>query len=333
MRNMNKCGNEEDEKIIDCAREAIETEIRGLDSLLKNSFNGDFVKLVKIILGLKGRVFLSAVGKPGYIARKAAASLSSTGTPAYFIHPTEASHGDLGMLTRDDMLILLSNSGDSSELNDLLVYCKRFGIELVGITRNANSLLAKSATLPLVLENVPQTNGINSPTTDTLMFMAYLDALTTVLIEQRHFGADDFKNFHPGGKLGSRLLRVRDVMRSGDAVPLVAMDSSVTEALEEMNRKNLGCVGILDKEGKLVGMLSDGDLRRKTIEYGNLLSKTLKELMTPNPKCVEEGRLAVEAVGGMTEEDRYRQILFVLDNASRVVGIVHIQDCFKARIV
>lgn len=320
-------------KIIELAKTAINTEILGLKSLVDNSFDDNFTKLVIDILKIKERVFFSAVGKPGYVARKAAASLASTGTPSFFIHPTEASHGDLGMITKNDMMILLSNSGGSSELNDIISYCKRFSIELVGITRNSDSFLAKSVDLPIVLQNIQQTNSVNSPTTDTIMFMAYLDALTTVLIEQRQFNIDNFKTFHPGGKLGAYMLKVKDIMRTGVSIPLIGSNKSMEEALGEMNLKNLGCVGILDNNGHLIGLISDGDLRRKTIEYGNVLSKSIEEIMTKNPKCIEDDKLAVEAVAAMTEKERYIQILFVVNTEREVVGILHIQDLFKAKII
>lgn len=320
-------------KIIELAKTAINTEILGLKSLVDNSFDDNFTKLVIDILKIKERVFFSAVGKPGYVARKAAASLASTGTPSFFIHPTEASHGDLGMITKNDMMILLSNSGGSSELNDIISYCKRFSIELVGITRNSDSFLAKSVDLPIVLQNIQQTNSVNSPTTDTIMFMAYLDALTTVLIEQRQFNIDNFKTFHPGGKLGAYMLKVKDIMRTGVSIPLIDSNKSMEEALGEMNLKNLGCVGILDNNGHLIGLISDGDLRRKTIEYGNVLSKSIEEIMTKNPKCIEDDKLAVEAVAAMTEKERYIQILFVVNTEREVVGILHIQDLFKAKII
>lgn len=320
-------------KIIESAKRATNTEILGLKSLVDNSFGDNFTKLVVDILKIKGRLFLSAVGKPSYIARKAAASLASTGTLSFFIHPTEASHGDLGMITKNDMVILISNSGGSSELNDIISYCKRFSIELVGITRNSDSFLAKSADLPIILENIQQTNNINSPTTDTIMFMAYLDALTTVLIEQRQFDINNFKTFHPGGKLGTYMLKVKDIMRTGMSIPLINSDKNMKEALDEMNLKNLGCVGILNNSKNLVGIISDGDLRRKTIEYGNVLYKPIDEIMTKNPKCIEDDKLAIEAVAIMTEKERYVQILFVVNSEKKVVGILHIQDLFKSRII
>lgn len=320
-------------EILELGKKAIETEILGLDSLIKKSIDDDFYKLITDIISIKGRVLLSAVGKPGYIARKAAASLSSTGTPSMFIHPTEASHGDLGMITKDDMLILLSNSGNSSELNDIIAYCKRFCIKLVGITRNPESFLAKSSDLPIILENMPQTNDINSPTTDTIMFMAYLDSITTVLIKIRNFNIDNFKNFHPGGKLGAYMVKVADIMRTDSSIPKINIKKTTLEALDEMTLKGVGAVVITDDKDKLIGIISDGDLRRKILEHNNVLDEKIDKIMTKMPKYINNNKLAVEAVALMTEKERYIQVLPVVDDDMKVVGILHIQDLFKARII
>ena len=320
-------------EIFDIAKEAIQIEIAGLKSLIEHSINDNFFELISDIISTKGRVLLSAVGKPGYIARKVAASLSSTGTPAFFIHPTEASHGDLGMITKDDMVILLSNSGNSNELNDIIAYCKRFAIRLVGITRNPNSFLAKSSDLAIILENVKQTNNINSPTTDTIMFMSYLDAVTTVLINVKNFNIDNFKNFHPGGKLGAYMIKVSDIMRTNTSIPKININKNITEAIEEMSFKGVGAVIIVDNGDNILGIISDGDLRRKTLEYGNILNKKIEDIMTNSPKFINNSKLAVEAVALMTEKERYIQVLPVVDDNMKIVGILHIQDLFKARII
>ncbi|MDR3078542.1 MAG: KpsF/GutQ family sugar-phosphate isomerase [Rickettsiales bacterium] len=321
------------DRILSLGRKAVETEIDGLRTIVDQSLDSGFVKLVDIILSTKGRVFLSAIGKPSYVARKAAASLASTGTPSFFIHPAEASHGDLGMITKKDVVILLSNSGGSTELNDIVAYCKRFSIELICLTRRQDSFLAKSANLAIVLQNMPQTNAINSPTTDTIMFMAYLDAVVTVLIDLRNFNSENFRAFHPGGKLGAQLIRVKDIMRTSGTIPLLNVDRTVPEALQEISVKGVGAVGILDGEGKLIGVISDGDLRRKTLEYGNIMARSIAELMTPNPKFIFEDSLAVEALALMTEEGRYVQVLFVVNEAMEAIGIMHMQDLFKAGVV
>ena len=320
-------------EIFDIAKEAIQIEIAGLKSLIEHSINDNFFELISDIISTKGRVLLSAVGKPGYIARKVAASLSSTGTPAFFIHPTEASHGDLGMITKDDMVILLSNSGNSNELNDIIAYCKRFAIRLVGITRNPNSFLAKSSDLAIILENVKQTNNINSPTTDTIMFMSYLDAVTTVLINVKNFNIDNFKNFHPGCKLGAYMIKVSDIMRTNTSIPKININKNITEAIEEMSFKGVGAVIVVDNDDNILGIISDGDLRRKTLEYGNILNKKIEDIMTNSPKFINNSKLAVEAVALMTEKERYIQVLPVVDDNMKIVGILHIQDLFKARII
>ncbi|MDR2777583.1 MAG: KpsF/GutQ family sugar-phosphate isomerase [Rickettsiales bacterium] len=314
-------------------KKSVEVEIDGIRTIADQSMDDRFVDLIDMILKTKGRVFLSAIGKPSYVARKAAASLASTGTPSFFIHPVEASHGDMGMITRSDMVILVSNSGGSTELNDIVAYCKRFDIRLVCLTRQKDSFLAESADMAIVLQNAPQTNAINSPTTDTIMFMAYLDAVVTVLIDLRKFNSENFRAFHPGGKLGARLIRVKDVMRTSATIPLINVNRSVSEALYEMNLKGVGAVGILDNDSKLIGVISDGDLRRKTLEYGNIMVKSIVDLMTPDPKFIFEDRLAVEALANMTEKERYIQVLFVVNEALEAIGIIHIQDLFRAGVI
>lgn len=320
------------QKIIDSGRESIKTEINGLNTLLEKSIDDDFIQLVQLILKTKGRVFLSAVGKPSYIARKVAATFASTGTPAFFIHPDEASHGDLGMITKDDMVILLSNSGGSAELNDIIAYCKRFSIKLVGITRKKDSFLAKSADLAIVLENMPQTNIVNSPTTDIIMFLAYLDAIATVLIEVKGFNNEKFKIFHPGGKLGASLIKTTDIMRTEHNIPIIDINDTVENAINEMTVKGIGTVCII-KDNKLVGIISDGDLRRKTIEFKNIINKKIEDIMTKNPTLIHQDSLAVEVVNIMTENGRYIQVVPVINDENNIVGIVHIQDLFKANII
>jgi arabinose-5-phosphate isomerase len=322
-----------DKDIIESGKKAIEMEINGLQSILIKSIDNKFVELIDTILKIKGRVFLSGVGKPSYIAMKTAAGLSSTGTPAFFIHPGEASHGDLGMITKNDIVVLLSNSGGSVELNDIIAYSKRIGIKLVSITRKAESFVAQSSDLPIVLECCPQTNPVGSPTTDTIMFQSYLDAVLTVLIELKKFDNLKFKAFHPGGKLGSALIKVKEIMRTDSFIPLINVRKTVPELLEEMDNKALGCCVVVDGSNRLLGIVTDGDLRRKTIEYGDITKKTIENIMTKTPKSIKPTALAVEAVATMTERDRYRQVLIVVDDNNKVVGVLHIQDLFKARVV
>lgn len=319
-------------KILEIGKESINTEIKGVQTLL-DSINDNFIKVIDWILGIKGRVFLSAVGKPSYIAHKVAATFASTGTPAFFIHPDEASHGDLGMITKEDLVILLSNSGGSAELNDIIAYCKRFNIKLIGITRKADSFLAKSADLPIILQNMPQTNPVNSPTTDIIMFLAYLDAIATVLIELKGFNNEKFRVFHPGGKLGAALIKIKDIMRVGNSIPLVNIDKTVKESLDEMTIKGIGAVCVADKDNKLIGIISDGDIRRKTLEFGDITLKSISDVMTKSPRFINENSLAVEAVGLMAEKERYIQVLPVVNDDNVITGIIHIQDLFKSRII
>lgn len=329
-----------DDSIKECAEFSLKTEIKGLKSILQNSINENFLKFLELILNINGRVFLSGIGKPGYIAHRVAATLSSTGTPAFYIHPSEASHGDLGMITENDIVVLLSNSGASTELNDILMYCKRNKIQVVSITRDANSFISKSSDLPIVLENIEQTNPVNSPTTSEIMFLAYLDAVATCLIKARGFNNENFKKYHPGGKLGSTLVKITEVMKSND-LPLVYEDFSMQKALEVMIKKNLGCVGILNRQtNNLVGIITDGDLKRKLMQFKDLTNAKVKNIMTKNPITIDVSKLAVDAVAKMSKGDKYIQVLFVTDERfknniaeSNVVGIIHIQDLFKAKII
>ncbi len=318
--------------IIEEGKKAVEIETLGCQAVL-NSINEDFVKLVDIIKATSGRVILSAIGKPGFVARKVAATLASTGTPSFFIHPDEASHGDLGMITKDDIVILLSNSGNTLELNDITAYCKRFNIPLIGITRDKDSFLAKSSDLPIILTNVQETNNVKSPTTSNLMFTVYLDALTTVLIKVKDFDNTKYKIFHPGGKLGASLIKIEDIMRKGENIPIVKASESVQSAVEEMSRKSCGGVFVVDENNKMIGIISDGDLRRKLLLYKNIFDKKITDIMTINPKFIYEDQLAIEAVNCMTEGQRYIQILPILNKNNEIVGILHIQDLFKARVI
>lgn len=324
----------------ECAIHSLKTEIKGLQSIIDNSIDEKLVKFIELILKTKGRVFLSGIGKPGYIAHRVAATLSSTGTPSFFIHPSEASHGDLGMITKDDIMVLLSNSGGSVELNDIVAYCKRNNIPLVSITRKAESFISQSSDLPIVLTNVEQTNSINSPTTSEIMFLAYLDAVATCLIKIRGFNNDNFKNFHPGGKLGSALVKVKEIMRTTN-LPLIYDDYSMSDALDTMIEKNMGCIGILSKEtNNLIGIITDGDLKRKLKQYSNLMDYKVRDLMGTNPITIDVSKLAVDAVAKMSNGDKYIQVLFVVDEnlnndktKTNVVGLIHIQDLFKAKII
>lgn len=327
-------------KYIEDGKHSLSVEIKGLTSVLENSINSTFEKVVKTILNTKGRVILSGVGKPGYLARRVAATFSSTGTPALFVHADEASHGDLGMITEKDTVILLSNSGSTKELNDIIAYCKRFDITLIGITRNPNSFLAQAANIAVVLENIEQTNIVDSPTTSEIMILSYLDAVATALINAKHFNKDNFKVFHPGGKLGSTLLKVKELMHKGDELPLAHEDDSIEKVINIMIEKPLGCVAVLDKNDSLVGIITDGDFKRKIIQYKDLMSKKIVDIMTPNPITINKDAFALDAVKmmkrGVGENNNYIQVLLVVEeveNIKKVVGLIHIQDCLKAGVI
>lgn len=327
-------------KYIEDGKHSLSIEIKGLTSVLENSINSTFEKVVKTILNTKGRIILSGVGKPGYLARRVAATFSSTGTPALFVHADEASHGDLGMITEKDTVILLSNSGSTKELNDIIAYCKRFDITLIGITRNPNSFLAQAANIAVVLENIEQTNIVDSPTTSEIMILSYLDAVATALINAKHFNKDNFKIFHPGGKLGSTLLKVKELMHKGDELPLAHENDSIEKVINIMIEKPLGCVAVLDKNDSLVGIITDGDFKRKIIQYKDLMSKKIVDIMTPNPITINKDAFALDAVKmmkrGVGENNNYIQVLLVVEeveNIKKVIGLIHIQDCLRAGVI
>ena len=327
-------------KYIEDGKHSLSIEIKGLTSVLENSINSTFEKVVKTILNTKGRIILSGVGKPGYLARRVAATFSSTGTPALFVHADEASHGDLGMITEKDTVILLSNSGSTKELNDIIAYCKRFDIMLIGITRNPNSFLAQAANIAVVLENIEQTNIVDSPTTSEIMILAYLDAVATALINAKHFNKDNFKVFHPGGKLGSTLLKVKELMHKDDELPIAHENDSIEKVINIMIEKPLGCVAVLDKNDSLVGIITDGDFKRKIIQYKDLMSKKIVDIMTPNPITINKDAFALDAVKmmkrGVGENNNYIQVLLVVEeveNIKKVIGLIHIQDCLRAGVI
>lgn len=308
------------------AREVIEQEAIGLNTLA-DSLGDAFVKAVEIIHALKGRVMVTGMGKSGHIARKIAATMASTGTPAYYVHPGEASHGDLGMITKDDAILALSNSGETTELADVLAFAKRFSIPLIAMTSRAPSALADSATITLLLPDVPEASPVNAPTTSTAMMLGLGDALAVALLEQRGFTKEDFATYHPGGKLGKMLLRVSDIMHGKDELPLVQETTRMNDALLTITAKHFGCAGVVDGSSKLTGIITDGDLRRHMA--ADLMEKTAREIMTANPKTIAPEALAAEALGIMNEKSITS--LFVLE-AGTPVGIIHIHDCLRAGI-
>lgn len=310
------------------AIKTIETEIEGLKSLL-TFFGENYIQAVDFLLNCKGKVIVSGMGKSGHIANKMAATFASTGTPSFFIHPGEASHGDLGMITKDDVVILLSNSGETKELKDIIYYCKRFEIPTIGIIRRAESELTKASTVALVLPAIPEANSVNAPTTSTTMMLALGDALAVSLIDAHGFNSEKFGVFHPGGKLGSNFLKVKELMRSGKDIPLVTEAQKMPEILFEMTSKHLGCAGVIDSFGILLGIITDGDLRRHI--SGDFLEQIAAEVMTKNPVTTNPGTLAVEAIAIMNKKSITS--LLVLDEQKKVVGILHLHDCLRSGVV
>ncbi|TAN47395.1 MAG: KpsF/GutQ family sugar-phosphate isomerase [Rhodospirillales bacterium] len=309
------------------ARRVLTLEAEALQSLAQG-LDGAFVKALDILGAVEGRVVVSGMGKSGHIARKIAASLASTGTPAVFVHPAEASHGDLGMITQKDAVLALSNSGETVELTDLIAYTRRFAIPLVGITSRAGSTLCDAAdvalVLPLKTEACPM--GL-APTTSTTMMLGLGDALAVTLLERRGFTAADFQMLHPGGALGRRLLKVSDLMHAGDEVPLVGPELSMAETLLVMTNKRFGCAGVVGADGKITGIVTDGDLRRHMSD--GMLSRKAGEVMTADPKTVRPQTLAAEALRIMNASAI--TTLFVVDGG-KPVGILHIHDCLRAGV-
>lgn len=293
---------------------------------LAASLDGAFSRALDTLAGVTGRVVVTGMGKSGHVARKIAATLASTGTPAFFVHPGEASHGDLGMIAREDAVIALSNSGETHELSDVVAYSRRFAIPLIGITRRAGSSLAEQSDVALILPPAPEACPLGlAPTTSTTMMLALGDALAVALLERRGFTASDFKDLHPGGQLGRALLKVADVMHKGDDLPLCRLDSPLSDVILEMTTKRLGCVGVLDEAGGLAGVITDGDLRRHL--KPELLAERADSIMSPRPKTIRPRALVVEALREMNA----KQItsLFVIE-ADRPLGVVHIHDCLRA---
>ena len=313
---------------IDSAVRTIETEIAGLKSLL-SFFGENYIKAVDLILNCKGRVIISGMGKSGHIANKIAATFASTGTPSFFIHPGEASHGDLGMITQDDVVILLSNSGETKELKDIIYYCKRFEIPIIGFIRRFESELTKASTVALVLPAIPEANSVNAPTTSTTMMLALGDALAVSLIDAHGFNPEKFGVFHPGGKLGSNFLKVRDLMRHGSDIPLVGEDKTMSDVLFEMTSKHLGCTGVINFQNQLIGIITDGDLRRHI--DNNFLKHKALEIMTKTPVTTSSHTLAVEAIAVMNKKSITS--LFVLDEQKNVEGILHLHDCLRSGVI
>jgi arabinose-5-phosphate isomerase len=329
---MTTLGNLDARQALEAGRRVLEIEARAVRQLA-DRLDANFVRAAEIVFGCKGRVVVSGIGKSGHIARKIASTLASTGTPAFFVHPAEASHGDLGMVTRDDVMIALSNSGESGELLVIVPMIKRMGGKLIAITGNANSTLAREADVHLDANVTEEACPLGlAPTASTTAGLALGDALAVTLLEARGFGKEDFARSHPGGALGRRLLtHVHDVMRTGDAIPCVTQTASFAQAIVEVSRKGMGMTAVTLDGKRVVGIFTDGDLRRALEKGSDLRTIGLSELMTPNPRCVRPEQLAAEAAELM-EQHKISQLL-VLDANQDLVGALNTHDLMRAKVI
>jgi arabinose-5-phosphate isomerase len=320
---------DDSDAILAAGRRVIEREAQAL-GLLAGALGDGFARAAALMLAARGRVIVCGMGKSGHVGRKIAATLASTGTPAHFVHPAEASHGDLGMLSEGDVALVLSNSGETPELADVIAHTRRFGIPLIGVAGRAGSTLLTQSDVAIVLPPAEEAcdQGI-VPTTSTTMTLALGDALAVALMEHRRFTPEDFRRFHPGGKLGARLARVRDLMHGPAEMPLIAPDAPMSEALLAISRGGFGVVGVAAPSGALAGVITDGDLRR---HMDGLLERRAGEVMTAEPLTIGPGQLAEEAVALMNR--RKITCLFVVDPEAgpQAVGILHIHDCLRAGV-
>ncbi|WP_092887094.1 KpsF/GutQ family sugar-phosphate isomerase [Roseicitreum antarcticum] len=302
-------------------------EARALDALA-DSLSSSFDDACAVLMGTKGRVIVSGMGKSGHVARKIAATLASTGTPAHFVHPAEASHGDLGMITVDDVCLLLSNSGETRELHDLVAYTRRFAIPLIGISKNADSTLLRQSDVALVLPDAPEACAIGmAPTTSTTLSLALGDALAVAVMRLRGFGRDAFHTFHPGGKLGAQFLTVAELMHTGDGLPRVTETAGMPEVLLQMTGKGFGVAPVTDA-GRLTGIITDGDLRRN---LEGLMTRRACDVATRTPRSIAPGALVSEAVRRMNEAKVHA--LCVVDEGDMLVGLIRLHDCLRAGVV
>ncbi|MEI6440559.1 MAG: KpsF/GutQ family sugar-phosphate isomerase [Alphaproteobacteria bacterium] len=299
--------------------------------LQSQSLGDAFVQAVDILAKARGRIICTGVGKSGHVARKIAATFASTGAPAHFVHANEASHGDLGMIGQEDVVLALSKSGEVRELADILAYSKRFQIPVIALTASADSALGRAADVQLLLAEAAEATGeVNAPTTSTTLQIALGDALAVALLEKRGFTAKDFKTFHPGGKLGAMLRTVGDLMHGASELPLISPDAPMSQALLVMTEKRFGIVGVQDSDGHLIGVITDGDIRR---HMDGLMSRTAGEVMTPGPnKTVSPRQLASEALAMMADPPPSVHMLFVIEDG-QPVGILHVHDLLRAGVM
>ena len=310
--------------LVQAAKKVLQIEADALEKL-KNDLPNDFSDLVKLILSLNGRVIVSGVGKSGHIGNKIAATLASTGTPAFFVHATEASHGDLGMITKNDLCLLISNSGETTEIFDILTHARRFNIPVATISSNTESTLVKAADFKLCLPVAHEACPIGmAPTTSTTMMLALGDALAVVLMEAKKFNTENFKVFHPGGKLGAKMMTVGQVMHKSDLLPLVKIETSMKETLLTMSSKGFGIAAVVDEVGFLVGVITDGDLRR---HINDLMSKNAGDIASLSPITVIEETFVVDALNLM--QDNKISVLIITSAENKPIGILHIQDLLK----
>ncbi|MDZ7908620.1 MAG: KpsF/GutQ family sugar-phosphate isomerase [Gemmobacter sp.] len=309
------------------ARRVIELEAQSLLTFAAD-LPEDFTAAINLILGTKGRLVISGMGKSGHIGHKIAATLASTGTPSFFVHPAEASHGDLGMVTPEDICLMISNSGETSELGDLIAHCLRFSIPIIGISKRRDSTLMRAATLRLTLPDLPEACSIGmAPTTSTTLTLALGDALAVALMEQRSFKPEHFRTYHPGGKLGARLASAMQLMHGPEALPLVPATTPMAEVILVMTARGFGVAGVTDAEGRLTGVISDGDLRRKMI---GLMDHVASDVATRDPVTITATTPAAEALAIMNQ--RKIGALFILADDRKPLGILHIHDCLRAGV-
>lgn len=327
MEHPSETGSVETESVAE-ARRVLRVEAEALVKLAED-LPADFEAAVAMILACRGRVVVCGIGKSGHIGRKISATLASTGTPSHFVHASEASHGDMGVIAADDVCLLISNSGETAEMRDVVLYTRRFSIPMIAISSNPDSSLMAAADLRLTLPRMPEACPIGkAPTTSTTMTLALGDALAVALMRLRGFASEDFHVFHPGGKLGAQMSTVADLMHTGDQLPLVGADTPMSEALLEMTSKGFGMTGVTDAAGRLAGVISDGDLRRN---MDNLMARSAIEIANRDPVTVAPDCLAAQALALLNA--RKIGALIAVDAERRPIGVLHVHDCLRAGVV
>lgn len=315
-------------RLIESGRKVLSLESAAL-AALADRLDDTFVQAVEMLLSAKGRIIVCGMGKSGHIARKVAATFASTGAPAQFVHPAEASHGDLGMITPDDVVLVFSNSGETPELADILTHARRFSIPVIGVAKHAGSTLLRTSDIALVLPDMPEACAVGmAPTTSTTMSLALGDALAISMMEHRTFGREDFRALHPRGHLAAKLLRVADLMHCAPDIPLVDGETPMGDTLLEMTQKGFGIAGVCAADGQLQGVITDGDLRRNMTD---LLDRSAGEVMTPDPLTISGAALASEALALMNT-CKITGLFVTADRGAQVVGVLHLHDCLRAGV-